>query len=77
MNETDWKNSDCENGYFHRFNITGQDYDYVEETCELCGHQAYFKTIDGRSNNDIYLAHHIRSCLPKYHPLFEREYQTI
>jgi hypothetical protein len=74
MRDDDWKNSDCVDGWYHRFNITGQDSDYVEETCEICGHQAYFKTIDGRCNNDVYLAHHIRQCLFPLHPLYFREY---
>jgi hypothetical protein len=77
MIETDWENSDCYDGWFHHFAITGQDLDYTEETCELCGHQAWFKTIDGKSNNDIYLAFHLRQCLPKYHPLWAREYDYI
>ena len=74
MREDDWANSDCENGYFHRFQITGEDKDYVEETCEICGRQAYFKIVNGKSNNDVYLAWHIRQVLPRFHPLFEREY---
>ena len=77
MRLDEWKNSECENGWYHRFEITGQDRDYVEETCQICGHQAYFKTIEGKSENNIYLAFHIRQCLPKYHTLFEREYHTI
>lgn len=77
MREDDWRNSDCSDGYFHRYNITAQDSDYVEETCELCGKQAYFQIIDGKSNNDIYLAHHIRQCLPPFHSLFFREFNNF
>ena len=74
MIETDWENSDCYDGWFHRFNITGQDSDYVEETCEICGKQAYFKIVNGKSNNDVYLAYHIRQVLFPLHPLYYREY---
>ena len=70
MKEDDWNNSGCADGWLHRYLITGQDANYVEETCTICGNQVYFKTIDGKSENNIYLSHHIRQVLFPQHSLF-------
>jgi hypothetical protein len=54
--------------------MTNQWLDCVEETCTLCGKQTYFKIVNGKSNNDIYLANHIRQVLFPQHPMFLREF---
>jgi len=77
MRLDEWKNSECKDGWYHRFEITGQDSDYVQETCELCGKQVYFKVINGKANNDIYLAYHIRQALFPLHSLFFREFPNF
>jgi hypothetical protein len=77
MRLDEWKNSECKDGWYHRFEITGQDRDYVQETCELCGKQVYFKIINGTTENNIYLAHHIRNALFPLHSLFYREYPNF
>ena len=76
MQEDDWNNSECADGWLHRYLITGQDENYVEETCTICGNQVYFKIVNGKSNNDVYLASHIRQVLFPGHPLFMREFSS-
>ncbi len=60
--------------WLHRFEITKQFADAVQETCMICGGQKIFKTYKGRTDNYRYIDYHVRNALPKFHPLFKREY---
>lgn len=66
--------SHCKEGWLHRFTILRQSPNGVEEGCIICKEKRVFKIIEGRINNLEYLEYHIRQALPKWHPLFKREY---
>lgn len=70
-----WEKSHCRGGYLHRYTITGQWEEMVEETCEICGESKYFPIIDGRTNNTEYLEYHMRQALVPQHELFYHEYK--
>lgn len=70
-----WGKSECGNGWLHRYEILEQHADYVMEVCVICHEPAYFKLINGKSDNFDYLDHHLRQALFKAHPQFIREYK--
>lgn len=66
--------SQCRNGWLHRFNIVQQLENGVVERCEICGIKVPFRIHEGRINNKQYLSFHLRNALPKEHRAFAREY---
>ncbi len=66
--------SECLNSWLHRYDITQEWEDCVEETCLICGDQQFFKVINGSIDNLAYLDRHARLVLLPSHPLYEREY---
>lgn len=67
--------SECLNGYLHRFSIQQQYPEGVVEICEICKERRFFKVVDGRVNNVEYLGSHARQALLPQHPLFYHEYK--
>lgn len=74
-NDPFWQNSHCSNGYLHRYNLLRQWDNCVEEVCNICGDQQFFKIVDGRIDNLEYITYHMRQVLPQQHNLFSHEYQ--
>lgn len=72
-----WSKSECSDGYLHRYRIIGQDDRAVMEICDLCRDVQVFKIFNGRVDNITYLQYHLRSALPRWHRLYEREYGKI
>ena len=66
--------SQCLEGWLHRFVIVDQYFDGVLERCEICGQEEFFQIIDGRVNNENYLAYHARQALLPQHELYIHEY---
>lgn len=69
-----WQNSNCSHGWLHRFSIVAEYEEGVLERCQLCSKEVFFPIINGQSNNEMYVAFHVRQCLPPYHELFSHEY---
>lgn len=68
--------SECQNAYLHRFYIQYQFEEGVIECCEICGQQEFFKVVDGRVDNNHYLAFHARQALLPQDPRFTHEYKN-
>lgn len=66
--------SKCGNGWLHRYKLVAQYTDCVHEVCEVCRKSAFFPVVGGRVDNVYYIKFHNRECLPKQHPLFNKEY---
>lgn len=66
--------SECLHGWLHRYNITREWNDGVEELCEICKDIRYYKTIDGAIDNIEYLSYHERDILTPQSPYFYHEY---
>ena len=74
MSEYNWNNSKCVNGWLHRFKIIDQHWEGVTEVCEICGKKKFFEVVNGRTDNNVYIAYHNRQCLNPLHNLFKREF---
>lgn len=66
--------SQCRNGWLHRFTIIGEYEQGIQERCGICGKKEFFRIYGGKIDNRKYLATHMRQALPKQHRLFEKEY---
>ena len=67
--------SECLNGYLHRYSIQEHYSEGVVEMCEICKNRKFFRVVDGRVNNVEYLGSHARQALLPQHPLFYHEYK--
>lgn len=47
----------------------------MRERCEICGNEVNFRVVDGRVNNQEYLAYHERQALFPQHRKFWHEYR--
>lgn len=66
--------SECECGWLHRYQIHREWSDGVEEVCEICKDQQFYKIVDGRIDNIAYLEHHERDILTPDMPIYFHEY---
>lgn len=75
MTRYSFNNSKCVGSFLHSYIMVDQFPDAIKEICTRCGKEMIFR-IDknGNSDNLHYLAHHIRSALQPWHPLFPHEY---
>lgn len=68
----EWKNSECGNGWLHRYETAAAYPDgTIEERCCICGGVKYFHPA---TPNYEYLSYHVRSMLQPDDPRFDREY---
>ena len=72
--DLEWWNSKCIGTFLHDFRIYQAHEQGVHEVCRRCGESAYFPIVNGQTDNLDYLSYHLRSALPRYHPLFLAEY---
>lgn len=66
--------SECRSGWLHRFVLSRQFFEGQEEICEICKVKVFFRQIEGRVNNQEYIAYHMRQCLFPQHRLFKKEF---
>lgn len=64
----------CQNEYLHRFKIVEEYPQGVLEVCEICGMDKFFRILDGKVDNQEYMAYHLRQVLPRFHELYDHEY---
>lgn len=70
-----WSKSECRDGWLHRYKMFAQDSNAVMEICELCRDVQVFRIVNGKTDNQTYLKYHLRSALPPWHTLYQREYK--
>jgi len=68
------RNSECKGKWLHHFEIQEEHEAGVMEVCRVCKLRKFFKLVDGLADNQEYMNWHIKSALPKEHPLFYHEY---
>ena len=68
------EDSICKIGWLHRYELSRQSPEIVEEVCKICGKRVYYRIVDGRIDNLKYLRDHIRQALPRHHRLYYHEY---
>lgn len=76
MTDPFWGKSQCLGSWLHRFTIKRQWMDGVEEVCEICGEQVFFKVVNGKTDNYEYMSYHARQFLMPQHPYFKHEYNN-
>ena len=69
-----FQNSECRNGYLHRFNIEEEYPEGVLEVCEICFLRKFFRVMDNQLDNQEYMSWHVRNALPVDHELFLHEF---
>ncbi len=72
--ENNLQESECLEGWLHRYVIVEEYPDGVVEICKLCKKRLFFHN---KIPNEIYLAHHLRQTLQFDDLRFNREYKTI
>lgn len=72
-----WGGSNCLDSWLHRFQLIKPYEQGMLERCSICGQEEFFTVVEGRIDNLEYLYYHARQALPKQHPYFKHEYQTI
>lgn len=71
----EWEDSACLDVYLHRYVITKDWGEMVQEVCDICGDEQFFGIMpDGGSDNMTYLSYHLREALPRNHPQSKFEY---
>ena len=74
MEDLEWWNSKCLGTFLHDFKFYQAGENGVSEVCSRCGELCAFVVIDGKTDNLDYLSYHLRSALPKWHPIYYAEY---
>lgn len=65
------KNSECQAGFLHDFEIQVIYPDGVLEVCQKCRKKKYFRN---ETPNHVYLSYHARIALQSYHRRYAKEY---
>ena len=76
-----FQNSKCRKGYLHRFKVEREFEDGVLEVCEICHIKKVSKIVNGKVDNNRFMAYHLRQALgniPIPHYIFhEYEYNPL
>lgn len=75
MNNPLFENSQCLNGYLHRYHIENEWEEGTEEICEICQDQRFYKVVNGQIDNNEYLEYHEREILTIDDRRYEHEYK--
>lgn len=68
---TEWSNSECFDGWLHKFKFLEENPDGLTEMCQLCNKVVFFPN---DCDNISYLSWHLREALQPDNPLFSHEH---
>ena len=69
-----WSKAECKNSFLHIYDIIWQDQTASVELCKICKDLKVFRICNGKVDNQSYLASHLHQALPRWHRLWNRQY---